>query len=122
MSHVIHDWSEEQCLTILANCHRAMPRNAKLLIIEHVLPEGDIFHSGKMLDMNMLVQTPGQERTEAVYRALLEKAHFKLARVVPTNAPVSIVEAVPPDVGRDQNADTKKPASCAGFSIGLNPS
>jgi hypothetical protein len=24
MSHIIHDWSEEQCLTILANCRRAM--------------------------------------------------------------------------------------------------
>ena len=61
MSHVIHDWSEEQCLTILANCHRAMPATARLLIIEQVLPEGDVFHRGKILDMNMLVQTPGQD-------------------------------------------------------------
>ena len=95
LSHVIHDWTEEQCLTILANCRRAMSPASRLLIIEQVLPEGDTFHPGKMLDINMLVQTPGQERTEPEYRALLQKAGFILTRVIPTNSPVSIVEAVP---------------------------
>ncbi|HEX9198922.1 MAG TPA: methyltransferase [Acidobacteriaceae bacterium] len=95
LSHVIHDWSEQQCLTILANCHRAMPPASRLLIIESVLPDGNAFHPGKMLDMTMLALTPGQERTEPEYRALLEKARFKLNRVIPTNAAVSIVEAIP---------------------------
>ena len=95
MSHVIHDWSEEQCLTLLANCHHAMPRTSQLLIVEQVLPEGNTFHPGKMLDMTMLALTTGQERTESEYRALLEKANFKLTRVIPTNSAVSIVEAMP---------------------------
>ncbi len=95
MSHVIHDWSEEQCLTILANCHRAMPRTSKLLIVEQVLPEGNAFHPGKMLDITMLTLTPGQERTEPEYRTLLKKAGFELNRVIATNSPVSIVEATP---------------------------
>ncbi len=95
MSHIIHDWSEEQCLRILDNCRHAMPRTSQLLIVEQVLPEGNAFHPGKMLDMNMLVHTPGQERTECEYRELLEKAKFKLNRVIPTAAAVSIVEAVP---------------------------
>jgi hypothetical protein len=95
LSHVIHDWTEEQCLIILANCRRAMSQASRLLIIEQVLPEGNTFHPGKMLDINMLVQTPGQERTEPEYRALLEKAGFRLTCVIPTNSPVSIVGAVP---------------------------
>ncbi len=95
MSHVIHDWSEEQCLTILENCRHAMPRTSQLLIVEQVLPEGNAFHPGKMLDMTMLTLTSGQERTECEYRELLEKAGFKLNRVIPTAAAVSIVEAVP---------------------------
>ncbi len=95
MSHVLHDWSEEQCLTILANCRRAMPPTARLLIVEQVLPEGNDFHPGKMLDMTMLTLTPGQERTEPEYRALLHKAGFLLTRVIPTSSPVSIVEASP---------------------------
>jgi hypothetical protein len=95
MSHVIHDWSEEQCLIILANCHRAMPRTGKLLIVEQVLSEGNAFHPGKMLDITMLTLTPGQERTVPEYRALLKKAGFELNRVIATNSPVSIVEATP---------------------------
>ena len=95
LSHIIHDWSEDQCLTILGNCRRAMSQSGKLLIIEMVLTEGNAFHPGKMLDMTMLALTPGQERTEPEYRALLARAKFTLTRVIPTNAPVSIVEAVP---------------------------
>src|SRR5262249_5718756 len=55
LSHVIHDWSEEQCLTILGNCRRAMSPASRLLIIEMVLPEDDTPHPGKMLDLVMLL-------------------------------------------------------------------
>ena len=94
LSHIIHDWSEAECLRILANCRRAMSPDSRLLVIEMVLPEGNAFHPGKMLDMTILALTSGQERTEREYRALLEKAHFKLRRVIPTSSSVSIVEAV----------------------------
>jgi hypothetical protein len=95
LSHIIHDWSEEQCLTILGHCRRAMHRDARLLLIEMVLPEGDAPHPGKMLDLMMLVGPGGQERTAPEYEALLGKAGFRLGRVVPTASPVSVVEAVP---------------------------
>jgi hypothetical protein len=94
LSHVIHDWSEEQCLTILGNCRKAMKPGAKLLIVEMVLPTGDEPHPGKMLDMVMLVLPGGQERTPAQYGALLEKARFRMTRVVPTASAVSVVEAM----------------------------
>jgi hypothetical protein len=93
LSHIIHDWSEDQCLTILGHCRRAMKSASRLLIIEMVLPSGDIPHPGKMLDMMMLVGPGGQERTEAEYRTLLDKAGLRLTRVVPTASAVSIVEA-----------------------------
>ena len=95
LSHVIHDWNEEQCLTILGHCRRAMKPDARLLIVETVLPPGDTPHPGKVLDMVMLVIPGGQERTAAEYDALLAKAGFRLTRVVPTESVVSIVEAVP---------------------------
>jgi hypothetical protein len=93
LSHIIHDWSEDQCLTILSHCRRAMKSASRLLIIEMVLPSGDTPHPGKMLDMMMLVGPGGQERTEAEYRTLLDKAGLRLTRVVPTASAVSIVEA-----------------------------
>ena len=67
LSHIIHDWDEDQCQTILRNCRRAIDRNGRLLIVEMVLPEGDTPHPGKMLDMMMLVAPGGQERTPREY-------------------------------------------------------
>lgn len=95
LSHIIHDWKEEQCLAILGNCRRAVGPDGRVLLIEMVLPEGDAPHPGKMLDMVMLAASGGQERTEAEYRSLLTRAGFRLTRVVPTASPVSVVEALP---------------------------
>jgi len=94
LSHIIHDWSEEQCLVILGNVRRAMKPDARLLLVEMVLTPGDAPHPGKTLDMVMLVVAGGQERTEEEYRSLLARAGFRLARVVPTASAVSVVEAV----------------------------
>ena len=95
LSHIIHDWNEGKCLTILGHCRKAIKPGGRLLIIEMVLPAGDTPHMGKVLDMVMLVFPGGQERTEAEYGALLDKAGFRLNRVVPTASAVSVVEAVP---------------------------
>lgn len=95
LSHIIHDWSEEQCLSILKNCRRTIKPEGRLLLVEMVLPEGNQPHPSKMLDMVMLIASGGQERTEAEYGTLLAGAGFKLAKVVPTASPVSIVEAYP---------------------------
>lgn len=93
LSHIIHDWSEQQCLVILGNCRKAMKPGSTLLIVESVLPEGNQPHFGKLLDMVMLVMPGGEERTEPEYAALLAKAGFRLTRVVPTESAVSVVEA-----------------------------
>jgi hypothetical protein len=94
LSHIIHDWSEAQCLTILGHCRQVMTPDSRVLIIEMVLPSGNAPHPGKMLDMMMLVGPGGQERTEPEYRALLGKAGLQLKKVVATESAVSIVEAM----------------------------
>ena len=94
LSHIIHDWSEDRCLTILDHVRKAMSPAGRLLIVEMVLAAGDAPHPGKILDMVMLAQFGGQERTEAEYGVLLGKAGFRMTRVVPTNSAASIVEAV----------------------------
>ena len=95
LSHIIHDWNENQCLTILGHCRKVIKPDGRLLIVETVLPTGDTPHQGKVQDMVMLVVPGGQERTEAEYASLLGKAGFRLSRVVPTASVVSVVEAVP---------------------------
>lgn len=94
LSHVIHDWTPEQCLTILSHCRSAMNPGGHLLLAEMVLPDGDAPHPGKMLDMIMLTIMGGEERTASQYNALLDQAGFRMTRVIPTASLVSIVEAV----------------------------
>jgi hypothetical protein len=95
LSHILHDWDEDRCLTILGHCRKAMKPDGRLLLVEMVLPAGDVPHPGKVLDMGMLVLAGGQERTEAEYAALLNRARFRLSRIVPTESAVSVVEAIP---------------------------
>ena len=95
LSHVIHDWTDDQCASILNNCRTAMKPTGRVLIVETVMPPGDTPDPIKLLDIAMLVMPGGQERTEEEYGALLRRAGFRLARVVPTHSPVSVVEGIP---------------------------
>ena len=95
LSTVICNWDEERAITILKNCHRAMTKGSKLLLVEIVLPPGDTPSPGKLLDLQMMVITGGRDRTEAEYRTLLEAADFTLTQVVPTPSERSVIEATP---------------------------
>lgn len=94
MKHIIHDWEDERALTILRNCHRVMTENGKLLVVEMVIPEGNSPSLGKLLDLEMLLFLHSYERTEAEYHALFERAGFRLTRIVSTQMPHSIIEAI----------------------------
>lgn len=95
MRWIIHDWGDEEALTILRNCRAAIDPDGRLLLFEVIMPDGDEPHLAKSLDWVMLVMATGQERTEAAYRDLLGRAGFRLTRVVPSPTPMSIIEAVP---------------------------
>lgn len=94
LSHIIHDWDEASCLKILRNCREAMAPQGRILIIEMVIPGPNEPHPGKLLDVIMLAIPGGRERTPAEYEALLAKADLRLACIVPTPSPVSVIEAV----------------------------
>ncbi len=95
MRSIIHDWDDERSLKILNNIRKAIPENGKLLLVESVIPGENEPHFGKFLDLIMLTMTGGRERGEEEYRALLEKADFRLNRIIPTGSFISIVEAIP---------------------------
>jgi hypothetical protein len=95
LKYIIHDWDDERAIAILKQCHKVMPANGKILVAEQVIPPGNQPFRGKLLDLTMLAVTPGgRERTEAEYRALFEKAGFKLTRIVPTQDEMSIIEGI----------------------------
>ena len=94
---VIHDWDDEKSLDILRNCRAAMREGSRLLIVEVIVPDrpgtSPLDHMISGTDLNMLVVTGGRERTESEYRALVEAAGLKLARIVPTPAAMSVIDA-----------------------------
>ena len=94
MKYIIHDWDDELSNKILKNIARAMPCHAKLLIVEMIVPEGNEPHFSKVMDLGMLVLPGGVERTRAEYHALLAGAGLRLDHIIPTQTPLSIIEAV----------------------------
>lgn len=94
MKWIIHDWNDEQSVAIMKNCHRALPENGKLILIEAVVPATSEPHFSKFIDLNMLVMTGGRERTAEEYRKLYEASGFRVNRIVPTESPFSVVEGV----------------------------
>lgn len=94
MKWIIHDWNNEQSVAIMKNCHRALPADGKLILIEAVVPATSEPHFSKFIDLNMLVITGGRERTESEFRALYEASGFRMTRIVPTESPFSVIEGV----------------------------
>jgi len=96
---ILHDWNDETCLQILANCRVAMPGTGTLLLVERIVPPSAGTTPGTvstlLSDLNMLVLSGGGERTEGEYRHLLTAAGFMLARIVRTSTPHGIIEAHP---------------------------
>lgn len=95
MKHILHDWPDDLCLKILKGCRAGLNPGGKLLVVDHVLHAGNEFDPGKFLDLEMLIFPGGHERTEAQFRDLLTAGGWKLNRIIPTPAGMSIVEGVP---------------------------
>jgi hypothetical protein len=91
---ILHDWTDTECITILSNIRKAIAPGGKLLIVETVLAPGPDAPFKNFLDLNMMVMTGGCERTGDDFRMLLEKSGFVLSRVIPSESPMSIVEAI----------------------------
>lgn len=95
MKHIIHDWPDEQCISLLKACRKAVNPGGKLLVVDNVIHPGNDFHPGKFLDLQMLIFPGGKERTEEEFRELLSKSGWKLTRIIPTTVPESVLEAEP---------------------------
>ncbi len=93
MKRVLHDWDDERCATILANCCGVMTEEGRVLVVDAVISPGNDPDRGKLIDMQMLIMG-GRERTKQEFATVFKKAGLKLTRVVPTKCPLSIVEGV----------------------------
>ncbi|KAJ8626231.1 hypothetical protein MRB53_019538 [Persea americana] len=81
MKWILHDWSDDHCMKLLKNCHKALPDNGKVIIVESVIPvapetnvaANGVFHQ----DLIMLAHNPGgKERTHQELKNLAKGAGF----------------------------------------------
>jgi len=96
LANVLHDWDDTQARRILRNCRRAMTGRSRVLIVERLIPEQPGNAVPALLsDINMLVITGGQERTNAEYGDLLASAGLTIGKVHPVAFPYGVIEGLP---------------------------
>lgn len=94
---ILHDWDDESCIRILANCRRAMRPDGRVAVIELQLGRMDDPGLTSIMDINMMVMLTGRERTESEYGALFAAAGLQVAQTTTLQTalgPWSVIEAV----------------------------
>jgi len=95
MKWIIHDWNDEQSVTILRNIREQIASGGRVLIFDAVVPDTSEPDFSKFFDLNMLVMTGGKERTAKEFEVLLNASGFRLVRIIPTETPTAIIEGEP---------------------------
>jgi hypothetical protein len=93
LKHVIHDWADDDAVHILSNVRTAADVGKRVLLVELVIPRHGREFLGNWMDLQMHIFAAARERTAAEYSQLLNRAGFRMTRVVETASPFSIVEA-----------------------------
>jgi hypothetical protein len=95
LKSVLHDWTNDEALEILANCRDASHPASRLIIIERILPDhvtpADL--EALLTDLNMLVLLGGKARTLTEFTDLLDSAGYRLDRLISTPTEFCIIEA-----------------------------
>jgi hypothetical protein len=94
IKNIMMDKADADAVLVLKNCRSAMKWNSRVLVIDPMLPEGANTHPNWLTDMNMLVVYGGRCRTQDEFRSLFDTAGFELTKVIATNSPNFILEAM----------------------------
>jgi hypothetical protein len=75
LTAVLHDWGDDDCVRILANCAAALPAGGRIVVVDSQLEPGRRNSFAQATDALMLAYTPGgHERTLAEFDALWRRA------------------------------------------------
>jgi ubiquinone/menaquinone biosynthesis C-methylase UbiE len=89
---ILHDWNDESVRKILNYCYRLIKPDGNLYIFESILPENRLGRV-TILDMIMLLQTEGKERTLNEYKMLLSDSGFEFKEVIDPSTKRQIIKA-----------------------------
>lgn len=93
LSSVLHDWDDTDSIRILRTLSAVAASGSRLLIIENVVPAGDVADMSKTSDLLMMGIAGGRERSVEEFATLLSEAEFQILGVVPSTGPYSVIEA-----------------------------
>lgn len=95
MGNIIHDWGDEDAAKILRNCSEALNEGGRVALVEQVVPPRNTPDLALAIDLEMLVMTEGgRQRTLEEFSSLFRRAGLELRRVVETESPWRVIEAV----------------------------
>jgi hypothetical protein len=95
MKHIVHDWNDGECITILKVARQAARPGARFFICELIVPGPDEPHFAKLFDIHMLCISTGSQRTVSELQGLLDASGWRSAGVYPLDhSPMSVLEAV----------------------------
>src|SRR6476660_3123345 len=65
MKAILHNWSDDECIRILANLRCGVTGPGRMFIVEFIVPGPRQQHFAKLFDVHMMCWGPGRERTAA---------------------------------------------------------
>jgi DNA-binding Lrp family transcriptional regulator len=77
LSGILHDWDDDSAAAILHTIRAAATPDARLIVIDSIVADGNEPDGAKWLDLLMLVLFAGRERNEPQWRALLAAGGFE---------------------------------------------
>lgn len=96
LAGVLRQWDDAEARAILANCRKAMPQGAILVVIERLLPEHAADDPAAiMLDLHMMTITGGRVRSHEDLAKLLSGAGLTLVKTMRTPSGLAVIEAAP---------------------------
>lgn len=93
-SRVLLNWNDEEVINILQNCRQAMPKQAKLLLLDFVITE-DINVESCLGSLNLLVMFGSRTRTQKEFENLFKTAGFGAFNWIDTGNNLFFLEANP---------------------------
>ncbi|KAK7315489.1 hypothetical protein VNO77_34039 [Canavalia gladiata] len=82
---VLHNWSNEKCLSLLRNCHKALPQNGKVIVVDYIVAEASDSDASKivsMMDNLMLINHGSRERPTDEFETLSKLSGFSRFELV----------------------------------------
>lgn len=100
MKWILHDWSDDDCIKILKNCRKAIPKESGKIVIAEIVnhPTGDDPFVDTQLTYDLVMFSHfsgGRERNESEWKRILNEGGFRRYNIIKIPSLQSIIEAFP---------------------------